>query len=181
MSYHHQTFVNTIVDSSKSMYFKKAILEWDITDWFDSRQNTRQCICGKQNIRYLYTIKNKINQKSLDPVGSSCIKKFEREDLNEKINLQKSLFLLYEKIEKKEFITLKNDFTRKSLKYLNSQSIFTPSKFNNFNSENDYEFLLDMFNMRKKPSDKQQSKIKKLIYSYIIPYLRKTLTDKIKP
>lgn len=46
--------------------------------------------------------------------------------------------------------------------------------------ENDYYFLLDMFNKRTNISEKQESKIRAVIVSSIRPYLIRKLSDKIK-
>ena len=43
----------------------------------------------KKNIKYLYTIRNELNDEKLYPIGSSCIRKFNRSDMNKKTALWK--------------------------------------------------------------------------------------------
>ena len=77
------------------------------------------CICGKENIKYLYTIKNIYNANILFPIGSSCIKKFDRKDLREKTTLMEAQFKLLHAVEKNQFLMLSTDlFTRRLLLWL---------------------------------------------------------------
>ncbi len=62
-------------------------MEWEIIDCEEDESCSEMCICGKENIKYLYTIKNIYNANILFPIGSSCIKKFDRKDLREKTTL----------------------------------------------------------------------------------------------
>ena len=41
------------------------------------------CVCIKEHIRYLYTIRNELTGRTIYPIGSSCIKKFHRNDMDE--------------------------------------------------------------------------------------------------
>ena len=66
------------------------MLEWDITDWDEDYYLETSCLCGKENLRYLFTITNRENGNRLEPIGSQCIKKFERKDLNEKQQFMKN-------------------------------------------------------------------------------------------
>lgn len=53
-----------------------------------------RCICGKCHLRWLYTLENKITGKRLFPVGSQCIKRFQREDLNKQMREQQAFIEL---------------------------------------------------------------------------------------
>jgi hypothetical protein len=112
----------------------------------------------------------------LFPIGSKCIEKFGRDDLNEIISVKEGLFNLLRRIKSNEFITLKDSgFTRKLIRFFYDQNVFQPNQYNDNNPENDYDFLIKMFNMKKPPSDKQASKIRALIVSEIKPFLLKYL------
>lgn len=55
---------------------------------------------------------------------------------------------------------------------------FQPNKYNSYDPEKDYQFLLDMFNKRRPLTDKQNSKVKALIMNSIRPYLARKLKIK---
>ncbi len=86
-------------------------------------------------------------------------KKFDREDLNELTLVNEKLFKFFHAVQANEFIALNSEyFPKKTLKYIFDQGAFIPNKFNNFNGDNDYNFMLKMFNMRGEPSEKQLKK-----------------------
>lgn len=90
------------------------------------------------------------------------------------------LFKLFHAVKKNEFISLDTDFfSRKLLKYLYDEGAFEPNRFNTFNGKNDYLFMLDMFNKRKEPSDKQKKKIRAIIVASLKPFLEEQLNDKV--
>lgn len=179
MSNYKDNFINQILSNSESEEWIKAVIEWEILDWEEDINMDYSCICGKENIKYLFKIKNIKNGNILFPIGSKCIKKFEREDLNEIISEKESLFKLLEKVKNKEFLTLKNSgFNRKLLKYFYEKNVFKANEYNNNDPENDYNFLIKMFNKRKPPTVKQEGKIRGLIAYTIRPFLIKELNDK---
>lgn len=53
------------------------------------------------------------------------------------------------------------------------EGVFRATKYNNYDPENDYNFMLQMFNQRLEPTSRQQSKINAIIMNSIIPYIRK--------
>ncbi|MBE5968253.1 MAG: hypothetical protein E7255_15065 [Lachnospiraceae bacterium] len=119
----------------------------------------------------------------LSPIGSSCIKKFEREDLKDEISVREGLFILLHAIKENEYISLSSDFfSRRLLKALLEQGAFKATQYNGFDGENDYQFLLDMFNKRNKDSitSAQHRKIRAIIVNSIKPYLISVLDEKIK-
>lgn len=68
-----------------------------------------QSVCGKEGIKYLYTIRNKINGEEIFPIGSSCIKKFNNDDLTSETELWKKEFALYHAISNNEFIKFEGE------------------------------------------------------------------------
>lgn len=88
-----ETLLNKVVELSQSKHWEDAVNEWRITSCVEDLVGTSQCICGKETIRYLYTIKNSITGSSLYPVDIDCITKFNRDDLLE-AGVRESLFIL---------------------------------------------------------------------------------------
>ncbi|MGM0172622.1 hypothetical protein IGJ39_002775 [Enterococcus sp. AZ140] len=179
-SSYHKVLTKKVIEQSKSSMWKEAVLEWEIEDIIEIVTEEASCICGKENIRYLYTIKNNKNSNILFPIGSSCIKKFDREDFNSIVSTQEKLFKLLHAVRDSKFITLDSEyFSRNLLEYLYEENVFTPNEFNNCDGENDYNFMLKMFNQRKDPSNKQQKKITAIILNSIKPFIEERLNNKI--
>ncbi|TFI72247.1 transcriptional regulator [Carnobacterium divergens] len=176
-SSYYQKLLKKVIDNSNEKKWEEAVLEWDITDWAEDEEFETSCICGKENIRYLFTITNRKNGRELEPIGSSCIKKFKRDDLDNETALFEQLFKLQKALSNKKFINLSSDyFSRKLLKYFYEKGIFN-SEYNSYNGKNDYEFMCKMFNKRNKENitPKQQEKINAIIIFQIIPYLKDLL------
>ena len=114
------------------------------------------------------------------PIGSSCIHKFERKELNDLATIKEQLFKLLHAVESNAFIELTSEyFTRKLLRYLYDNDAFEPNQYNGFDAYKDYQFLIDMFNKRNR-TYKQNQKATAIILNSIKPYLEKLLKDKIK-
>lgn len=76
---------DVVLSNSSAKEFSVARNEWCVSscvDCGDNPEKWEQCICGKDGIRYCYEIKNRITGEVLYPIGSECIKKFDREDMN---------------------------------------------------------------------------------------------------
>lgn len=174
---YYENLIQTVIDASQSNDWRNAVCEWKIHDCVQDTTNSSRCVCGKENLRYLFTIKNILNGHVLFPIGSSCIRKFERSDLNEQISLYEQMFKLLHAVEEKKFITMEY-FSRKLLLYLFENGAFKPTVYNQFKAKNDYDFMLDMFNKRSKPSDKQEKKIRGIICFSIIPYIQSRIQIK---
>lgn len=182
-SSYYQNLIKRVIDNSETSDWESAVFEWEVFDCEEDEFLESSCICGKEKLRYLFTIRNLRNGNTLYPIGSSCIKKFERDDLNEDTSIKEQLFRLLHALENKEFITLSSNlFSRKLLGHLFDEGVFQANSYNGFDPEVDYEFLLKMFNKRDKNriSASQQRKISAIIMSSIRPYLRLVLMDKVK-
>ena len=177
-----KNLIMIVIRNSESDVWQEAVTEWEIYDCVEYDSCSEACICGKENIKYLYTIKNIYNGTLLFPIGSSCIKKFNRTDLREETSLIEGQFKLLHAVEKQRYLTLSSElFSRKLLRWLYEQGAFdTP--YNHYNGENDYEFMLKMFNKRDKDSItiNQDKKIKAIILNSIKPFLQERLSDKIR-
>ena len=75
MNKFRQEFENVIVENSLGSDFGAAIKEWVCVSRYT--ESTR-CVCGKE-IKYCFAIENVLNGKTLDPVGSVCIQRLDKE------------------------------------------------------------------------------------------------------
>jgi len=168
--------IETVVNSSEANDWKSAVVEWSIDDVEEDRTQTVSCICGHTPIRYLFTIRNIVNGNKLCPIGSTCIMKFERPDLNEEVSTKEQLYQLFHAIEDNTFLTLSPDFfSRKLLRNLFDLGAFKPSHYNDFQPHKDYDFMLKMFNKRKERTDNENKKVAAIILNSIKPFLQEIL------
>lgn len=178
-----QNLILTVIEASDSNNWENAVLEWDIIDCEEDSSLSEACICGKERLKYLYTIRNRRNGNILYPIGSSCINKFNREDMNYETSIREKLFKLLHAVEDREYISLTPKlFSRNLLAYFYERGAFQPNRYNHFDPYEDYDFLLSMYNKRNKNeiTDRQHSKIRGLIAYSIIPYLKTELNGKIR-
>lgn len=179
---YYKNLMMTVVRSSESDNWQDAVIEWDIYDCEEDLSCSSECVCGKENIKYLYTIRNRYNGKMLFPIGSSCINKFERRDLREVTTLIESQFKLLHAVESGRYLTLSTElFSRKLLRWLYEEGAFD-TEYNHYDGEGDYEFMLKMFNKRDKDSISynQDKKIKAILLNSVKPFLSERLAEKIR-
>lgn len=170
--------IKIVLNNSESKKWDIAVNEWDLSNEVIKENAESMCICGKEGIKYCYEITNIKNGNKLFPIGSSCIKKFGREDLNEKLKIKIELRRLRELIYKRKEIELNGEnFSKKLLEHFFNAGVFTPDKYNNYNGQKDYEYFLKIFNKRKKEniSITQAMKIKAIINKKIKPYIMKAV------
>lgn len=174
--------IGTVICNSESDTWQEAVTEWEIYDCEEDESCSEECICGKENIKYLYTIRNVINGNELFPIGSSCIKRFNRNDFNEETTLREGMFKLLHAVEENKYLSLSSEFfSRKLLKWLYENGAFN-SDYNNYDGKEDYEFMLKMFNKRDKGSItmNQDKKIKAVLLKSIKPFLQNNLIEKVR-
>jgi len=181
-SLYYKNLIKKVINASEGTTWGDVVLEWDIIDWEEDETLESSCVCGKENLRYLFTIKNNINRHMLYPIGSSCIKKFERNDLYETATIKEQLFRLLHAIDDGNYISLSPDyFSRKLLNHLYKISAFKVinTKYKPYDS---YKLLLDMYNKRNKNTitSAQNKKINAIILNAVKPFLRDMLQRKIK-
>ena len=183
MSSHYvERLIKKVIELSESDDWETAVTEWEILDCEEDDTLSESCVCGKEHLYYLFTIRNTRNGNILFPIGSSCIKKFGRSDLYEEASIREEMFRLYHAVENNQFISLSPDFfSRKLLNVLYEEGAFD-FEHNDYDGYNDYVFMLKMFNKRDKSSitERQQSKIRAIIVANIRPYLQNQLTRKIR-
>lgn len=176
-----QNLIVRVIDASEADTWDNAVQEWEIVDCEEDEDLTESCVCGKEELRYLFTIRNVYNGNLLFPIGSSCIKKFGRTDLKEDAQVREGMFKLLHAVENNDFIELSTDlFTRKVIQALYEDGAFD-NQHNDFDGYDDYDFFLKMFNKRDKSSItlKQHKKIRAIIVASICPYLREKLQNKV--
>lgn len=179
-SAYYRNLIQRVIDNSDASNWEDAVLEWEVDDCEEDETLQASCVCGKEELRYLFTIRNTRNGNLLYPIGSSCIKKFDRDDLDEEVAVKEQLFKLLHAIESNSFITLSSDFfSRKLLRYLYDIDAFEATEYNRYDPYNDYQFLLDMFNKRLW-SERQEKKATAIILNSIRPFLREMLKGKIR-
>ena len=181
MSNYTETLIKKVIDCSVGQTWDEAVQEWIIEDCSEDLSQSQSCVCGKEDLRYPFTIKNKKNGNTLFPIGSSCIKKFEREDLFSDAKQREAKFKLLHAIEDGQFIELSSElFSKKLILALYKEGAFNYG-FNDDDGRNDYEFFLKMFNKRDKTTitDRQHRKINYIIAYKIKPFLRETIGEKI--
>ena len=120
---YYENLIKVVIDASVADTWELAVLEWEIYDCEEDENLSSRCVCKHEGLRYLYTIRNVKNGNKLFPIGSTCIKKFEREDLNEEISSEpvfkfRPLIINHFKLIFKElvsfmqlFLTLLNNIT----------------------------------------------------------------------
>jgi len=60
--------------------FIEASKEWIVINHFI--QNGQECLCGKMDISDIYSIQNTLNGNIVEYIGSSCIKHFNNNEMN---------------------------------------------------------------------------------------------------
>jgi hypothetical protein len=148
---HFENLRRRVLEASENNIWEQAVQEWEIVDCELDDNQIQSCICGKDRLKYLFTIRNSKNENELYPIGSTCIKQFEREDLNFEVSAYEDMFKLIHAVENREYIKLTSEyFSRNLLKYLCDKDAFEANQYNAFEPRNDYRFMLAMFNKRNK-------------------------------
>ena len=98
-SKYQENLIKTVMDKSWGNTWEEAVQEWDIIDCAEDNSLSRSCICGKEQIKYLYRLHNRKTNQWLFPIGSSCIKKFQRRIYRKKLRLQRQCLNYYMRLE----------------------------------------------------------------------------------
>ncbi|KTR74568.1 hypothetical protein NS234_18840 [Microbacterium oxydans] len=162
---------SAVIAASVANKWAAAVLEWDVTELEEDPTGSGECVCGHQELVLLFTVTNKHNGAKLYPIGSTCVQKFGRTDLNRQVTLYSDLFRLRAAIFNNTRITLTSDFfSRAMIEYLNDEGAFTPDRWD---ADGGYAFMLDMFNKRKKDeiTRPQLAKITVLLNRKVIPFV----------
>lgn len=173
-----ENLVKPVLEASVSKVWEIAVQEWDVFECDEDETAETSCVCGKEGIRYLFEIRNRINGNTMYPIGSRCIRRFGNKDLSSQVGVYEKMFKLYDAIKAGVHIELNSRyFTKKLLVYLLDQGAFPATQYNGQDGENDYRFMLDMFNKRDKSAitSSQQRKISAIIAYSLKPFLARRL------
>ena len=161
-----------VIENSVSDNWHSAVNEWDIVSMEEDEEANSECLCENTGLRYLYEIQNNENGNILFPIGSTCIKKFQRADLNEELKNREMMFKLVNAVKNHIRIELKSEyFSRKFLKYLYDNDVFQANEYNRNSSYNEYIFILNMFNERE-ITQRYAKRVIAIIMNSILPYAR---------
>ena len=72
-SAYRRNLINTVLEASRSSFWDSAVQEWVVDDCEEDNTLSSACICGKEGLRYLYTIYNQETRATLFPIPSSSL------------------------------------------------------------------------------------------------------------
>lgn len=91
-----------VLEASSSKTWDAAVSEWHVVGCHDNGDASGGCLCGHEGIRYEFTIKNSVNGNELSPIGSTCILKFENDDLKNEVEDWRAAIKLLEALEERK-------------------------------------------------------------------------------
>ena len=173
MSGHNfEALQRAVLSASRANRWAQAVQEWRVIRLEEDPQAQGVCVCGKTGLVYLYTIHNEGSANELFPIGSSCVNLFEVEELDLSVSVFRQLIELRSAFASGQRVDLTKDFfSRALLADLWENGAFPPNEFNHENGDNDYRFLLDLFNRRRDFTDREQRKVWVLINRTIRPFV----------
>lgn len=138
-----------VIKASRADCWAQAVEEWQVVGVEEDPHAKGVCVCGKTGLVYLYTIQNQLNHEVLFPIGSSCVNSFEVEELDVTVAVLRRLFDLRAAFVEGKRVELTSEyFSRAVLADLWQNGAFPANEYNRSNGDNDYKFLLDLFNQR---------------------------------
>ena len=118
----------------------------------------------KTGLIYVYTIQNQLNNEVLFPIGSSCVNLFKVEELDVSVAVLRRRFDLRAAFVEGRRVELTSEhFSRSVLADLWQNGAFPANEYNRANGDNDYKFLLDLFNQRHDFTDNEKRKVRVLL------------------
>lgn len=161
-----------VVDASRSTSWMGAVGEWEVTGLEEHPQAAGICVCGKTGLLCLYTIHNPVTGETLFPIGSVCVNLFGVDELDADVDVLKRLFQIRTAILAGKTLELTTEyFSRAVLADLWENGAFPPNDYNRRNGDNDYKFLLDMFNQRHELTVPEEKKVWVLVNRTIPSFL----------
>jgi len=149
-----------VVAASLSDKWAQAVEEWQVVGVEEDTRGNGICVCGKTGLVYLYTINNRLTRQDLFPIGSSCVNLFEVEELDVSVNVLHQLLKLRSAYATNKSVDLSSEyFSRAVLADLWENGAFPPNEFNRGNGDNDYKFLLDLFNQHHEFTRNEERKV----------------------
>lgn len=171
--------VYNVLELSEAEDWENARREWKVTDCIEDVGCSGECVCGKENLRYLFTIVNIENGNTLFPIGSTCIEKFEIDEMAEEQKCwRQAMSLMNEAVRlgRDNYVPFTSKFFSRKLLWF----IYEKNGFHDVRKDPDededrmysrYTFMLNMFNKRSR-TEKQEQLITVYMKYAIYPWLR---------
>lgn len=165
-----------VLEASLSKTWDAAVSEWHVVECHDNGDASGDCLCGHEGIRYEFAIKNSVNGNELSPIGSTCILKFENDELKNEVEGWKAAIKLLDALEARKLGARldgmnRDFFSRRLYTFLYERGAFPDNSYNDYDGRNDYEFMVKMFNKRTEPTEGQRRKMNVLLNKSIFPWL----------
>ncbi|GAA4746471.1 hypothetical protein [Gordonia alkaliphila] len=155
-----KTLTEAVIERSHADSWEWSRLEWRVKGLSGSARAT--CVCGQPGLVRRFVVANTVTAEELEPIGSSCIKHFGSHAMNDQLKDLTNL-LEMEVAAATRPLNIKVDLNRSKLATLYTHGAFVPTKWNGGEGYNDYRFLVDMFNRRQAPSQRQGWKTSALL------------------
>ena len=140
---------DAVLQASQANTWDQATKEWNEVSLIFNGIGRSNCICGNA-IKYAYELFNNATGQRLFPIGSDCVRHFQRISLDQQIEEEEKLLRKLEnltrKVKKKEKIKVnKSDFDERLLKWFWEKGVFKANRGNQFTPERDYQLFLEVF------------------------------------
>ena len=165
----------TVIELSIADNWEEAKMEWTKAELVKIDADRKQsCLCGHKSLKKVFAItRNDGSGIELSPIGSSCIEKFENEELTKSIKRAEKIYKLKKNLK---FEDLREVMDEEMLEDFYSKGYFKEDKENEFNPWNDY--ILFKMALSRKNEERQlaYNKIERIIY-VINDYLHPELNE----
>lgn len=130
---------DAVLEASKADTWEQATKEWSEVSLIFNGIGRSNCVCGNA-IKYAYELFNGVTGKRLFPIGSDCVRHFQRisldQQLEEEEKLLRKLENLTRKAQKKEVIRVnKTDFDERLINWLWEKGAFKSIEAINFHQK----------------------------------------------
>lgn len=143
----HLRLREIVIEHSSATTWGMAKNEWYVESHWEEEELDK-CVCGKEDIKYIFSIRNYITGFQLYPIGSSCINHFDNQDMSDVVrNLLNA---------RKRIVKYKN-------------YVFTHSSYADFTIHEiaqDDEFMDFVIHKRQQSHDKQKNKDYRRLIDY---------------
>lgn len=146
-----------------------AVKEWSIDGYKCDMAKISSCVCSKTGLKILFRIKNDINGNIIFPIGSTCIKRFKRTDLNNNVEVYEKFCALLNSFEEnndEDEVTVDTEhFSRRSIDFYQSKGVI---------DSYEWRFLKGIFNRKYDTLSMREKSMKNdILRNKIIPYIKR--------
>ena len=130
---------DAVLETSKADTWEQATKEWNEVSLIFNGIGRSNCVCGNA-IKYAYELFNGVTGKRLFPIGSDCVRHFQRisldQQLEEEEKLLRKLENLTRKAQKKEAIRVnKTDFDERLINCYGKRELLSQIEVINFHQK----------------------------------------------